>query len=209
MMQNLPWSTLMRDKQVLPFNITPQVEQQERDCHQEEAQCRRTRGRARADLIHQAITGFNSEAPPILFGDLLRREAHGANDNVGEVVHAVPFVAPFAVAADNVQRQCLRVIDRAFARVGSGIAFAPHEQGPRAAVLAAHDQGQNRGKGLLLQESHNPIVIKAAIYIQPFDAQPQVLGLHHQALQHILGLVIPSLPDTFCQTRHYKINGYR
>ena len=71
-MQDLAWPALMRDKEMLPFDIAPQIEQQERDGHQEQAQRGGARGSARADLIHQAIAALNAEAPPILFGHLWR-----------------------------------------------------------------------------------------------------------------------------------------
>ena len=163
MMQDLPRAGL-RDKQMVLFNIAPQIEKDKRDGDEEEAQCGRTRCGARAHLVHQAVAGLNPKAAAIFFGHLLGGEMQFTDDNIGEIVDAPPFVAPLAVTAHDVQGQGLGVIAGTRARVGGLIALPPH-------------QGQYRHKGLCFQEGDNAVVIKVAIHIHAFHAQAQVWGM--------------------------------
>ena len=75
-----------------PFDVAPQVQQQERQRDKEQAQGDRARGGAGAHGVHQAVAGFDTEAASILFEDLMdadrnlgrSRGSTPLNDTVGE-----------------------------------------------------------------------------------------------------------------------------
>ena len=60
MVQNLTRASLGHE-QMTPFDVAPQIQQQERQRHKEQAQRDRARGGAGAHDVHQAVAGFDTE----------------------------------------------------------------------------------------------------------------------------------------------------
>ena len=84
MVQNLA-RALLGHEQMTPFDVAPQVQQQERQRDKEQAQGDRARGGAGAHGVHQAVAGFDAEAASILLEDLVGEHLQRTNDNIGEV----------------------------------------------------------------------------------------------------------------------------
>lgn len=161
-MQNLA-RTRLRDKQICPLYILPQVEAEKSQSHQEQAEGSHFAGSARPHSVHQTVTGFNAKTTTIFLSYLSWLTFEVANNNVSKAEDAFALVFAFAVFADDEQGQRLRIVDSAFPFISRGVAFAPHQQSPRAALFAAHNQGDNSRKGLLFQVGYQTIVIEAAV----------------------------------------------
>ena len=97
--------TRFGNEQMLPFDVGPQVEQQQGQRNEEQAPGCRGRGRACAHGVHQPIAGFNAKASAVLVGHLVRRHLQAAQRDIGETLQTMIAEASFFVPANHRNRQ--------------------------------------------------------------------------------------------------------
>ena len=84
MVRNLA-RALLGHKQMTPFDVARQVQQQERQRDREQAQRDQAKSGTGAHSVHQAVAGFNTESASILLEDLVGEHLQRANNYIGKV----------------------------------------------------------------------------------------------------------------------------
>jgi len=101
-----------------PFDVAPQVQEQEGHRHQQQAQSHRGGCGAGTHGVHLSVAGLNGEAPAIFLEHLMRRELELADDDVGEADQPLTLIAPFGVITDDKDREGLLSIEATGTCVG-------------------------------------------------------------------------------------------
>ena len=99
-MKNLPGSRFGKEQE-LPFDISPEVQQQQSQSDIKQAQGNGSRRGASANGVHQAITGFDAKAPPIELKNLVRLHFEFTDQDVSNLKSVVSVIASFAIFAND------------------------------------------------------------------------------------------------------------
>ena len=99
--------TPVGNKEKMPFDIAPQVQQQQSQGDIEQALGDGGGGGASPHSVHQSVTGFDAEATTIKLKDLVRVYVQLTDDDVGELIGALASIAALAVLANHHDRESL------------------------------------------------------------------------------------------------------
>ena len=122
----------------MPFNVAPQIEQQQSQGDKERPQSYTGRRSSGTHGVHQSIAGLDTEARAVLFKDLLGSELDLTYDDVGEMLDTVSAVSPLVVPADYLYGEGLLAVFEAGTGIGRHIALASNEQLSCATLLTSN-----------------------------------------------------------------------
>ena len=182
-------TTTSRRKDNHPFDKAPQVKHCKGNTHIKQTQGRQFRSGSSSDQVQQAITGFNTKAKAILLIDLKWMHFQEADNDIGKVKEALPFVATFGILASNVDLESLGRIKSTGASVSGDMALTTFEQSLGTSLFAADGQGHYGRKRLLLEIFNHSIIIKFSIQKQPFEADIQRFDPFLQPFEDIYGFI--------------------
>ena len=159
------------NKHMLPFDIVPQVKQQQGQSNQEQSQRHTFGGGSCSHGVHQTVTGFDPKTSPIFFKELLGGKVQLSNDGIGETFDTVAAIPSLVVFTDNMNGQSTLAILLTGTSIDGSIALSSLQQRTRAALFTPDSQWDDAWEGLAAQILYDGIVVKTSIQKQPFYAQ--------------------------------------